>query len=660
MKRIFILFMLSSLAAFSALAQNPALYQQGNLTLSGDGTLYVQGDLQNAPGATFDNQGKVIVTGNLLQESDAALFTTPGTVEMQGSSQQIIGGSGAGAVNPDSLIINNPDTVKVARDGVSVATGVRFAQGILYLNENRNLDLGSSGLLVDEQESSRATGPGTLIASADLNAPSAANPGKLGLFISSSENLGSTTVSRSHTPTGPQDNGITRSYAVNPTNNQNLDASLQLHYFDAELNGLTESSLFPFTSEDGSTWQQQSITDQATDQNYVAYGGLASLNLTTLSEGQAMPVADAGNDAEVCAGESVQIGGNPTATDGVQPYTYAWSPTEGLDDPSLANPTVTPLATATYTVTITDANGNTDEDEVAVTVNALPVVTFDPVDPLCVNSGELDLTSFVSPAGGTFSGSGISGNTFDPATPDVDENQITYTVVSANGCESSATISITTVVPPPLPPIPSLPIYCINSDPVDLVALFHTGVTFSGPGVSDNTFNPAIAGLGVHTITYSLSELGCERSATFPIRVGDDEMPIPDIDPLPELTVQVNEQITTFPTGTDNCTSGQIVATTDDPLSYDQPGSYTITWVYTDDAGNQATQTQAVTVESVAVVEKLNLTSECSDDPSLEREWRVTNPNDFDVAYTYVVVGTNQTENLIATPGRSYFTTQAI
>ncbi|MEM9834234.1 MAG: T9SS type A sorting domain-containing protein [Bacteroidota bacterium] len=813
MKRLYFALLLSCLTAGWALGQSPALYQQGNLTLTGEGTLTVQGDWQNTAGATLDNQGRVLLTGNLLQESDQPLFTTQGTVEMAGSSGQTIGGSGSGAINLDSLIINNPDSVKLARDGVSVTAGLRFAQGILYLDENRNLALGNTGELVDEQENSRATGPGSLTASADLNAPSSAQPGNLGLLISSSQNLGSTSVTRTHTPTGPEDNGIERSYAVSPTNNQNLNANLRLQYFDAELNNLTEGNLAPFTSEDGSSWQQQSATDQSAVDNFVAYGGLASLSFTTLSEGQALPVADAGSDAEVCAGESVQLGGNPVATEGTEPYTYAWSPTEGLDDATLANPTATPTATTTYTLRVTDANNNTDESQVTITVNALPTVTFTAVDPQCIDNAVVDLSGLVSPAGGTFSGNGITDSSFDPAEAGVGTHTITYSYTDGNSCENTATVDIvvndlpevtfavvdpvcagsdafdlsgfvspaggsfsgsgisgTMFDPSVLTPgsvteitysytdgkgctnsatrfigVLSAPIFgkrqldplCLNSNPIELTgSVVPEGGTFSGAGVSGDTFDPAIAGAGTHILTYVLpygdgceasttyeivvNDLptvtfnqvgpycpndaavdlaasvspaggifsgsgisgtsfdpataglgehdiiytftdgnGCSSSDTVTIMVGDDEMPIPDVDPLPELTVGVNEEITTFPTATDNCSSGTIVATTTDPLSYDQPGSYLITWEYTDAAGNQATQTQTIIVE-LAVVESLNLTSECSDDPRVERRWRVTNPNDFEVAYTYVVVGTSQTENLIATPGLSYFTTQAV
>ncbi len=660
MKRLILLFILSSLAVLPALAQNPALYQSANLTFTGNGTLTVQGDWQNTAGATFDNQGRVLLTGDLLQESDQPLFTTEGTVEMAGSSGQTIGGSGSGAINLDSLIINNPDSVTLARDGVSVTTGLRFAQGILHLNENRSLALGTTGELFNEQENSRATGPGSLTASADLSAPSAAQPGNLGLFISSGASLGSTTVTRTHTPTGPEDNGIERSYAVSPTNNQNLNANLRLQYFDAELNNLTESSLAPFTSEDGNSWQQQSATDQSADENFVEYGGLASLSFTTLSEGQALPVADAGSDAEVCAGESVQLGGNPTATDGTEPYTYAWSPTEGLDDATLANPTATPMATTTYTLRVTDANNNTDESQVTITVNALPTVSFAAVDPQCINNAVVDLSGLVSPAGGSFSGRGITDSSFDPAEAGIGTHTITYSYTDGNSCENTATVDI---VVNDLPTVTFNQVgpYCPNDAAVDLSAsVSPAGGTFSGSGINGTSFDPASVGIGEYDIIYTVTDgNGCSNSDTVTIMVGDDEMPIPDVDPLPELTVDVNDEITTFPTATDNCSSGTIVATTTDPLSYDQPGSYLITWEYTDAAGNVATQTQTIIVE-LAVVESLNLTSECSDNPRQERRWRVTNPNDFEVAYTYVVVGTSQTENLIATPGLSYFTTEAV
>jgi hypothetical protein len=58
--------------------------------------------------------------------------------------------------------------------------------------------------------------------------------------------------------------------------------------------------------------------------------------------------ADAGPDLSVCPGDEVTIG-----RPGVAGTTYSWSPTDGLDNPSIAQPTASPTATTVYTLTIT-------------------------------------------------------------------------------------------------------------------------------------------------------------------------------------------------------------------------------------------------------------------------------------------------------------------
>ena len=47
--------------------------------------------------------------------------------------------------------------------------------------------------------------------------------------------------------------------------------------------------------------------------------------------------------------------------------------------------------------------------------------------------------------------------------------------------------------------------YCVSDAPVTLTATGTTGGTFSGPGVTGNTFDPALAGAGTHTIWYVVS-----------------------------------------------------------------------------------------------------------------------------------------------------------
>jgi hypothetical protein len=82
-------------------------------------------------------------------------------------------------------------------------------------------------------------------------------------------------------------------------------------------------------------------------------------------------VADAGPDKVVKGGDSVVLAGG--ASGGVAPYTYDWSPSTGLDDPSAEQPVASPVATTVYTLTVTDDLGQVDTDEVTVEV-ADPVV----------------------------------------------------------------------------------------------------------------------------------------------------------------------------------------------------------------------------------------------------------------------------------------------
>jgi hypothetical protein len=86
------------------------------------------------------------------------------------------------------------------------------------------------------------------------------------------------------------------------------------------------------------------------------------------------PVANAGVDTAICAGSSVQIGGNPTATVGNAPFTYQWSPTTGLSAANASNPLATPTITTTYNVTVTSSNGCTATDGILVTIRSRPVV----------------------------------------------------------------------------------------------------------------------------------------------------------------------------------------------------------------------------------------------------------------------------------------------
>jgi hypothetical protein len=84
---------------------------------------------------------------------------------------------------------------------------------------------------------------------------------------------------------------------------------------------------------------------------------------------------------------------------------------------------------------VTDANSCSNTATVAITVNAAPVVVFTDPANLCINASPVALSA--TPAGGTFTGTGVSSGQFDPAVSGVGVYDLTYTATS-NGCTASA------------------------------------------------------------------------------------------------------------------------------------------------------------------------------------------------------------------------------
>jgi hypothetical protein len=108
-------------------------------------------------------------------------------------------------------------------------------------------------------------------------------------------------------------------------------------------------------------------------------------------------LANAGPDKEICSGQSVTLGGSPTAASGKPPYTYKWTPTTGLNDPTAPNPIATPATTTEYTVEVTDASGAKATDKIVVTVNLCAVAVFPAPNALNVNKAVDIAFTFANP-----------------------------------------------------------------------------------------------------------------------------------------------------------------------------------------------------------------------------------------------------------------------
>ena len=77
--------------------------------------------------------------------------------------------------------------------------------------------------------------------------------------------------------------------------------------------------------------------------------GCKKTSAATVITVNALPTANAGADQNLCKGASVQIGAGSVAGN-----TYTWSPTTGLNNPYISNPTLAINASGTYTVFVTN------------------------------------------------------------------------------------------------------------------------------------------------------------------------------------------------------------------------------------------------------------------------------------------------------------------
>jgi len=148
----------------------------------------------------------------------------------------------------------------------------------------------------------------------------------------------------------------------------------------------------------------------------------------TVNAVPAAPTITAGGPTTFCQGGSVTL--TSSAGSG-----NTWSNTS-------TSSSITVTTSGTYTVTNTVAScASPASNSVSVTVNSNPAVSFGSVPMLCSNDGPYTLTQG-SPAGGTYSGTGVTGGQFNPATTGIGSTVVTYNYTNGNGCSGSAQTTV--------------------------------------------------------------------------------------------------------------------------------------------------------------------------------------------------------------------------
>lgn len=244
--------------------------------------------VDNAAGVTLSGnllvtEGVGIGAGAIIPGGNSFVYGPDVTLNYEGSAPITTTDVEFPAVGgPKYLRVTNPAGVTLHADR-TINGVVQIAAGKLHLN-GKTLTLGPDAIL-EEENSATVTGTsGKIVTTRTLNAPSSANPGKLGLEISSSANLGVTTIERYHDArTGNGNQSIKRVFRIIPSLNTGLNASLRIYYDNSELNSIPEQNLVMFTSANGVNFWNLTGGTVDTLNNFVNVSGLNSFGYHTLA-----------------------------------------------------------------------------------------------------------------------------------------------------------------------------------------------------------------------------------------------------------------------------------------------------------------------------------------------------------------------------------------
>jgi PKD repeat protein len=251
------------------------------------------------------------------------------------------------------------------------------------------------------------------------------------------------------------------------------------------------------------------------------------------------------NETNICEGESVSFYDQSPGS----AISWDWIFEGGTPNTSnLQNPEITYSTPGIYDVSLTVSNGtvtNTLVLENYITVSALPEAAPAPTGPTAVCA-----SSQVS----SYNTSGITGiSEYEwllepPDAGNLNNLGLTAIVVWTNGFLGEATLQVagenncgTGAYSDPinitryLPEVTLEPFdwVCVGWPAFELTGGMPAGGEYSGTGVENGWFNPSVAGVGTHTITYTYSDPnGCENSATETILVD----PCPGINELTDLS----------------------------------------------------------------------------------------------------------------------------
>ncbi len=453
----------NEVSSFTKTGSTDDSYNYGNtyngaMTITNNGTGYWMAgnelpDMFNASASFINNNSGDIylaynTTGNIFKGNISTtangapiVFSSNGSVSLQGATQQTISGSPIAIPNieiknPAGILLATPLTISGA---LTLTTGIINSSSIdtLILSYSATVTGGSNSSYIDGPVSKLGsnaflfpTGNNSIFSPISMSAPGGGNDEFTAQYIHSPQSLGTaldtgiTNLSSSEYWTlqrtsGSDNVSVTLPWNSSSTNVTPNDSNMRIAFFDATANiWRNDGGIDPTGNQTAGT-----ITSA---NPLTSYGTLTLANRINPCQ----ITASAGTNVTICSGTSTNL----TALGGTG---YSWSPSTGLNSDTIASPVANPANTTTYTVTVSNSPTCSQTATVTITVNPAPIVTASASVP-AVCAGQ----SVILSGGGALSYTWTSGATDGNAYTPIVSNTYTVTGTDANGCSATSMVAV--------------------------------------------------------------------------------------------------------------------------------------------------------------------------------------------------------------------------
>lgn len=284
-------------------------------------------------------------------------------------------------------------------------------------------------------------------------------------------------------------------------------------------------------------------------------------------------LVNAGMDQNVCQGNTLSLGGSPTATGGVGGFSYSWSPATGLNSTTIPNPVATINTSTDYIVVVTDANNCQSRDTIEAMLSP-QVFAEAGGDTLFCDSGTVTLGGAPTGSGGdgflTYAwspGSGLSNASSPNPSVSVTGGSQTFTVTVTDINNCTATDQVTVGINP-----------TINLDAGADRILCGPGLTALGgsPTASGGSggFQYQWSGPSLSSTTVSNPNANLSSNASFSLLVTDQN----GCTESDSVNVTVNPAISVFAGNDTTLCDGALVNLGGSPTALGGSGGFNYQW----------------------------------------------------------------------------------